>query len=66
MAENNNYRDVIEVIIDKIGLKSTLEIIVDICYLKSEHLNNNWQDKYTAEIWEKAAERIFNASSRMF
>lgn len=54
----------LENIIDSLGLSTTLELIADICHEKSEHIQTNWQDKVTAQPWEKAAKWIETLSSR--
>lgn len=54
------FADTVEGIIDKIGLQQTIEMISDICYEKSAHIQDNWQDANTAYPWEKSGEKLFS------
>jgi len=57
-------QDRMEAAIDLYGLSDVLQSIVEICYLKSEHISTNWQDDNTAKEWEKAARLIDTCSSK--
>ena len=61
---NRQEKHDLENIIDSLGLSTTLELIADICYEKSAHIQTNWQDKVTSRPWEKAAKRIETISSK--
>lgn len=45
----------LERMIDQDGLSTTLREIVEICHLKSDHLETNWQDQHLAKQWATAA-----------
>ena len=46
--------EVLETMIDSVGLAEVINTLADICFGKAEHLRNNWQDKTTAELWDRA------------
>lgn len=48
----------IEALIDSHSLTRVLESIALICREKADHIRENWQDKVTAEPWDKAARHI--------
>lgn len=59
---NNSWeglKDRLEAIIDSselsLGAITIVDMMIEICYEKADHLLSNWQDEAGAEIWEKAA-----------
>ena len=48
----------IEQQIDRTSLTTVLDILVDICHGKAEHLSTNWQDEYAAKLWTYMAGRF--------
>ena len=48
----------LESIIDANGVAKTLRQIADICGLKADHIQSNWQDRLLASQWEGAAKEI--------
>ena len=48
----------IEKFIDQTSLKDVLEMIHTICYEKSEHISETWQDAPLAKSWEGDAKQI--------
>ena len=53
MNEQNNT-DALERIVDLHGLRSTLDMLANICAEKAEHLRTNWQDEEAAKDWNRA------------
>ncbi len=56
----------LETIIDSASLSAVLEALRDICYAKSQHVEENWQDKALARQWECAARRLDRVQSDAF
>ena len=57
-----SYEYELEEIIDKFGLQRTVEALAEICHLKAEHIEENWQDNYMARAWRKAAGSVYRCS----
>jgi hypothetical protein len=55
----------LEEIVDKAGLKGTLEMLAAICYEKASHVDTNWQDHELARTWEKDAIKIDRLSTKI-
>lgn len=58
-------KDVIEKIIDSNSLSRVLEMISQVCYEKSHHIKENWQDKDTAFPWEEAGRHLSRLSDKV-
>ena len=59
IAENEDARnDIVEAIIDSVGLDKLLYAIAEVCYAKGEHLKANWQDSNGAEYWIRNAKKV--------
>jgi hypothetical protein len=43
--------DQLEQIVDRIGLKNTVELLAILTEEKAEHIQTNWQDKNLAAAW---------------
>lgn len=50
--------EVIERIIDRVGLHDTLALMAEICREKASHIDTNWQDTRLAQKWDRAADAI--------
>lgn len=53
-----NSQDCLEGLVDRIGLKATIELLAVICEEKAEHVMSNWQDQITAAAWRRSAQAI--------
>jgi hypothetical protein len=53
----------LECFIDSNTLQDALQLLETICWEKAHHILSNWQDKATAESWEKAALAIERVSA---
>lgn len=62
----NEKRDNLEInFIDDGGIKATIDLLIDICYGKAEHLRVNWQDNNSAKYWDKIAKILESANSKI-
>jgi hypothetical protein len=48
----------LEVMVDRISLQTVIEALAHICWLKAEHLQENWQDNAGARAWLKDAKKL--------
>lgn len=55
----------LEELIDKVDLLHVLAAISDICQVKAEHLQSNWQDEYASKLWAKSSKLIDAAISKL-
>jgi hypothetical protein len=44
--------------IDRYGLPRIIDAMADICHLKAEHIQSNWQDNLLADKWGELASKI--------
>lgn len=51
----------LEQMVDKLSIIGVLDHLEEICYLKAQHLQENWQDRKSAKHWEKRAKQIQKA-----
>jgi hypothetical protein len=47
--------DMIEELVDKKGLGYVLEELGNVCDMKADHIQENWQDPQLARVWRRAA-----------
>ena len=52
----------LEAILDSSKLSTVVQALGEICFAKAEHLQSNWQDRELAHIWERAGNKLVNAS----
>lgn len=55
-----DFSEMLEDLVDSNGVKGVLLEIVDICYQKAIHIDENWQDENLAMEWEDLALEIDN------
>ena len=48
----DNLIDDVESLVDRTDLDSVLEALEEMCYLKAEHVREDWQDENLARVWE--------------
>lgn len=56
MSENKSRKDTmdyLEDLVDKHTMSGVLCMLSEICSLKEQHLESNWQDHATAKKWRK-------------
>ena len=46
---------------DTTTLAKVLIDLQDICFLKAQHLRENWQDAYSARTWDRMAKAVGSA-----
>jgi len=54
-----------ENLVDSRGISESLELLAQICYVKAEHVETNWQDKQTARVWVKVGKKIKRLASKI-
>jgi hypothetical protein len=64
-AEGTEAMLQLEAMVDRVGLRNVLYALVHICHEKSDHIDANWQDYYTAREWTKEALRLQKAADRV-
>lgn len=52
---------VLESYVDRHTLLHVLTALECLCSEKAEHLRHNWQDKRSAQVWDKAGKAIYKA-----
>lgn len=59
-------RDSLESLMDAAGdPRDALELVVEICYGKANHLSANWQDTTRAGLWERWGNAVNRVGSRL-
>ena len=56
MDETQEYH--LELTLDNSNLADLIQSLENICYAKSQHLNENWQDKDAAKAWDRAGRKL--------
>ena len=53
-------KESLESLIDRApeGVEGVLELVVEICYEKADHVQTNWQDLGTAQWWAMVANKL--------
>ena len=54
-------KEAIEALIDKFDLARVLQWTAEVCYMKSQHVEENWQDQGLASEWTKAGHKVIVA-----
>ena len=55
----------LESLVDREGLSAVVGALVEICGLKAEHLESNWQDRLSALRWEKDGATLERAKLKL-
>ena len=50
----------LEALVDAHGLTEVVDVLVQICYDKAEHIRTNWQDQKLAQTWDQAGQSVVN------
>jgi hypothetical protein len=56
---------IIEELIDSVSVPELLDEISTICFLKAEHIAENWQDYLLAKVWERKGRLIQSLASKV-
>ena len=64
-ANSQGLRELLEELVDSHGLKGVLTDLSEICYQKSQHMLENWQDTEASRAWARNARRIERTAARM-
>lgn len=51
----NELQEQVEKLVDSSSVKRVVDALATTCYLKAQHIEENWQDRLLAKIWERAA-----------
>lgn len=57
-----SHFETLERILDQSNLHEVVLHLARLCYEKSEHISENWQDETTAKAWESAAKQLGNVA----
>lgn len=58
----NDYIEKLEAMIDKTSVRFVLECMSEMCALKADHVETNWQDPVLARAWNAAGTRLEKAA----
>ena len=64
MKSMEEIKEELEVTIDQVGLRYTLECIAFICEAKAAHIEESYQDKQLASAWDTKAEMLHDLSGK--
>jgi len=56
--KKQDLADILEQQIDRYTLTVVLDALEEVCFMKAQHLEENWQDKASAKAWHDAAMRL--------
>lgn len=54
----SELKNQLETLIDSNSLSIVIEALSLVCYEKESHINENWQDKQTANTWKHAGNKL--------
>jgi len=54
----------LEDMVDVIGLRMVLIQLAEVCELKADHIQTNWQDPILARQWHRCAQQLTNMAGR--
>ena len=55
----------LEDLVDQNGIREVVEVLVNICYEKEDHVAANWGDRNLAKAWHKAAVVLDAATTKL-
>lgn len=58
--------EALEGMVDRHGFLGVLQMLSEVCGLKAEHIETNWQDVTLAQWWAKRAEAVDKLAARPF
>ena len=64
-TQHEVYRDQLEEILDHCALDTLIYMLSEVCALKAEHLESNWQDAKSAKLWSRAGRYLDSASQNV-
>ena len=65
MVLGTKAAEALEKIVDQTNVMAVLEMLVEVCELKAEHIRENWQDEGLAKRWTHDAKIIATAARRV-
>jgi len=55
----------VEDLIDRYGITTLIDAVVEVCFLKEEHVRTNWQDHALGDAWQRTALTLKKACERI-
>lgn len=62
-TDAKDLQEILEILVDRHGITSVTDELAQVCYAKSEHVAENWQDKKLARAWAKIGRMITRADT---
>ena len=60
-----NIVDSLEVMVDASTLATVTDALAEVCYLKADHIRQNWQDNITSKPWDVAAGKLVTLTTKL-
>ena len=57
--------DSLEAMIDASTLATVTDALAEVCYMKADHIRENWQDNITSRPWDIAAGKLVKLAARL-
>lgn len=57
-SKKEMLKDLLECMVDATCFDTVKDSLVDVCFSKSIHVANAWQDNYLEKQWERIAKRL--------
>ena len=57
--------DSLEAMIDASTLATVVDALAEVCYMKADHIRENWQDNITSRPWDIAAGKLVKLAVRL-
>jgi hypothetical protein len=54
----------LEHLIDQNSLQTVLNTLADVCHEKADHIQSDWQDTFTANLWTSRGKAIGSVAGR--
>jgi hypothetical protein len=54
----NEQIEMLEAMVDRLSVHEVIDALETVCYLKAQHLEEAWQDRYTARVWERGGKLL--------
>lgn len=58
--EYQELQDKLEELVDKSDISIVIQALSSVCFAKSTHIQENWQDRVTAKYWMKVGSDLNN------
>ena len=58
MGDGGELEEMLEEIVDRFGLSTTVDSLATVCGAEADHLMSNWQDDASARPWSRLGRRL--------